>query len=1080
MQHIINIFVGEDLSSFMDMFASTFRKLHPDIDTVLQSAISLTRDVNGIHHFVTEKDGDPMDNAIVDETAMPNSLVNYFENLYSRKVNVATPGNHSMVVIVWARLFDDNIFGIIDNLVRKINSCDANFNVELMGFTHQAVSCFIPDPADQLPPEKYRGHFDENIGKLKDIRDSFTALRLIANRNIDNVALNLNEAGLARICAEYSALLCEHYLSIHPTVLNTREYPFESFGMSSILFDEDYYRTYIRNRILIDKIAEQGVESKRFNLNALAQNTNPILSDTQKEIKEFYDKEVANAKAQLDMKGDATSSNVVGTINKETKALVEKLRKRIQDLLVSGKFSLFESEALLALILGEDSSMFESSAVGAEEIILDDIIDKSAKFFIDIDEGKTQLTEVSQDEIKDVRNRMRNIAVANRHRGKRLEKLNSQKNDEETIVRHIEDNKYNFEGTGYNVGLRIDTEPLAETYVPHDVKTLSIDLRNNFAPIRNQGQQGSCASFAVTSVIEALSKGSTRYSPAFLYWISRESQNSVQSDSGASLYSTIKAATVKGVCPEEEMPYDSAVYTLQPSDSAYDVALKCKVVEAKTVNPKIRDIKSALADGFPVIVASKIFDSFSDTNSGFVSHPSKKELSEGRSDRHGTHALVVCGFSENEKVFVVRNSWGTGFGVDGYCYIPYSYAEKYFLQACIITELSTGMQLIDGSGVINFNLNDRKIEDAILKNLIEEDNVELGELAAESERLKSNWTGNIAILGNVNNQTSIIKNFKQLLDDKIELENQTIHALQSSQSEKIKAFKLNYIKGLFYLGIVMLISWCGVLFLYNHSWAYGIAAILTLLFFGVLGAFEFRWRKYRQELRDEINSHAEEIDRIQKKKKSLDIKAYIHGSILTQIEEYRTWLLTEYHKLQLFNSQLGTLYEEAKNEQEAMTPTVSYPFLAVLENHLLDRYYSIWKTKMGDSLNWKSVFDSYSIDSDLSRLIHDNPSLNSAVMRGLQNFSMKEYVTLSNSGKWQFLPDNSRMSEVIPDLDYRAKPFSPYKPQNEDMEEKYIFVKDIKHDEMKDIMPFFSKSPMPISTNDPYSISILNIVRFNI
>ncbi|MDE6022360.1 MAG: hypothetical protein K2G13_02545, partial [Muribaculaceae bacterium] len=987
---------------------------------------------------------------------------------------------HSMVVVVWAKLFSDNIFGIIENLVRKINVCDANFHVELIGFTHQSVSCFIPDPADQLPPETYRSNFDDNIEKLKNIRDSFTAMRLIANRNIDNVALNLNEESLARICAEYSALMCEHYLSIHPTVLNSREYPFEAFGMSSILFDEDYYRTYIRNRILIDKIADQGVEDKRFSLNSLAQKTNPILSDTQKEIKGFYDKEVANAKAQLEIKGGATSSNVVGTINKETKDLVDKLRARIHDLLTSGQVRLFESEALLALILGEDSSMFESSAVGADEIILDDIIDKSAQFFIDIDEGNAQLKEVSQDEIKEVRNRMRNIAVANRHRGKRLEKLNSQKKDEESIVRHIEDNKYNFEGTGYNVNLRIDTEPLAETYVPHDVKTLSIDLRNSFAPIRNQGQQGSCASFAVTSVIEALSKGTARYSPAFLYWISREAQNSTQSDSGASLYSTIKAATEKGVCQEEEMPYDSAVYTLQPSDSAYDEALKCKVVEAKTVNPKIRDIKSALADGFPVIVASKIFDSFSDTNSGFVSHPAKKELSAGRSDRHGTHALVVCGFSENEKVFVVRNSWGTGFGVDGYCYIPYSYAEKYFLQACIITELSTVMQFINGNGVINFNLSDRKIEDAILKNLIEEDNVELAELASESERLKSDWTENIAILGNVNNQKSIIGKYKQVLDDKIEVENQTIHSLQSSQSGKIKEYKLNYIKGLVYLGALMLISWINVLFFFNHTWAYGIATILTLLFFGVLGAFEFRWRKYRQELRDEINGHAEEIDRIQKKKKSLDIKAYIHGNILTRIEEYRTWLLTEYHKLQLFNSQLESLYDMAKSEQASMTPTVSYPFLAVLENHLLERYYNTWKEKMADSLNWISVFGSYSTDSDLHKLIQDNPMLNAAVMRGLQKFSMKEYVVKSDSGKWQFLPDNSRMSDVIPDLDYRAKPFSPYKPQNEDMEEKYIFIKDIKHDEMKDIMPFFSKSPMPISTDDPYSISILNIVRFNI
>ncbi len=1080
MQHIINIFVGEELSSFRDMFASTFRKLHTDIGLAIQSAITLTKDDNGCYHFEAEKDGDQMDTSVVDETRMPNGLVNYFENLYSRKVTVANPGNHSMVVVVWAKLFTNNIYDIVERLTTKINSCDANFKVELVGFTHQSVSCFIPDAAEQLPPEIYRRHFDENISKLRGLRESLSAVRLIANRNIDNVALDLNEEAMARICAEYCALLCEHYLEIHSTVLNSREYPFEAFGLSSILFDEDYYRTYIRNRILIDKISDQGVDHKKFNLNTLAQNTNPILRDAQQEIKEFYDKEVASAIAKLDITGDATSTKIVASVDKSVKDLVENLRKRINELLTSGKITLFESEALLALILGEDSSMFESSAVGADEIILDDIIDESAKFFINLDEGNVQLKEVSQEELKELRNRMRNIAVANRNREKRIEKLNTQKQEDATIRKHIEDHKYNFEGIGYDVNLRVDTEPLADTYTPHDVGTGSIDLRQDFGPIRNQGAQGSCASFAVTSVIEALSKGTNRYSPAFLYWVARETRGAANEDSGASLYSIIKVATEKGVCPEEDMPYNADTFALQPSDSAYDEAQKCKVVEAKTVNVKIKDIKSALADGYPVIVAAKIFDSFSDTTSGFVSHPTKKELSEGRSDRHGTHALVVCGFSENEKVFVVRNSWGTGFGDNGYCYIPYSYAEKYFVQACIITELSTSIQRLNGKGVINFNLNDRKIENAILKNLIEEDNAELGELAAESERLKSNWTENIAILGNVNNQAEIVNKYKKELDNKIWLENQTITSLQSSQADKIKEFKNSYIKILAYIGITTLLSWINVYFFYDQTWSYIIASLLTIVFVAMAGAFGYRWRKYRQELRDEIIGHAEEISRIQKKKRSLDIKAHIHGSLLTSIEEYRTWLLSEYHKLQLFNNQVVALYEKAKNEKETMTPTVSYPFLAVLENSLLDRYYNIWKDKMGDSLNWQSIFESYTLDSDLQDMIHSNSRLNNAVMRGLHNFSMKEYVALSNPGKWQFLPDNSRMSEVIPDLDYRAKPFSPYKPKNEDMEEKYIFIKDINHDDMRGVLPYFSKAPMPVATKDPYSISVLNIVRFDI
>lgn len=1080
MQHIINIFVGKDLMPFRDMFASTFRRLHPEIAEPFMTALSMTEDEDGRYILTTDLDGNSSDGAIIDVRNMPNGLMNHFENIYTRKVTVANPGNHSMIVVIWTKLFAENVAGIINDLVEKVNRCDANFQAEVIGFTHQSVGCFIPDPSEQKSPEIYRKHFDDNISNLRKIRESLTALRLIANRNIDNVALNLDEGGLARICAEYSALLCEHYLSFHSTVLNSQEHPFESFGLSSILFDEEYFRTYIRNRILIDKIEEQGVENHSYNLNALAQHTNPILDHTQQEIAEFYSKQVVNAKAELELHQSATSSNIVGTIDKEIKDVIGKLQNRIQAMLTSGQITLFESEALIALILGEDSIMFESSAVGAEETILDDIIDESAKFFIELDNAKEHLKEVSQDEIKDIRKRMRNIALANRNREKRLEKLHTQKKESETLSQHLKDKEYNFDGIDYKVNLNIDLEPLELIYEPHAVHSPSVDMRKSFMPIRNQGQQGSCSSFAVTSVIEALGKGKKRYSPAFLYWMARESQGTPQTDSGASLYAIIKVATEKGVCQEDDMPYNADTFTLQPSESAFEEANNCKVLEAKTVNTNPYDIKSALEDGYPVIVAAQIFDSFSDTNSGFVSHPSKHELSKGRSDKHGTHALVVCGYSENERVFVVRNSWGTEFGDNGYCYIPYSYAEKYFKQACIITELSINTQRLNGGGVINFNLNDSKIEDAILQNLIEEDNFELEELAAESERLKSYWTENIAVLGNVNNQEEIINKYKRGLDRRISEENSKLSELQSSQQDKIKVFKQSYIKILAYIGASTLLSWLGVYSLYDQSWIYVVAGLLTLICFCVAGAYSFRWRKYRQDLRDEITNHADEISKIQKLKRSLDIKAHIHGSILTQMEEYRTALLTQYHKLQLFNSHLTALYENVKIEHKNMTPSVSYPFLAVLENSLLDRYYNTWKGKMSQSLNWKDIFESYELDSDLAQLINEDPKLDKAVMRGLHNFSMKEYVTMNNSGKWQFLPDSSKMSEVIPDLDYRAKPFAPYKPQSEDMEEKYILIKDINHDDMKGILPYFSKAPMPISTNDPYSISVLNIVRYDI
>jgi C1A family cysteine protease len=41
--------------------------------------------------------------------------------------------------------------------------------------------------------------------------------------------------------------------------------------------------------------------------------------------------------------------------------------------------------------------------------------------------------------------------------------------------------------------------------------------------------------------------------------------------------------------------------------------------------------------------------------------------------------MLCVGYSDPDRVFIVRNSWGSDWGDKGYCYIPYDYlmSEKY-------------------------------------------------------------------------------------------------------------------------------------------------------------------------------------------------------------------------------------------------------------------------------------------------------------------------------------------------------------------------------------------------------------------
>jgi len=42
----------------------------------------------------------------------------------------------------------------------------------------------------------------------------------------------------------------------------------------------------------------------------------------------------------------------------------------------------------------------------------------------------------------------------------------------------------------------------------------------------------------------------------------------------------------------------------------------------------------------------------------------------------GGHAVLAVGYDDAKKRFVVRNSWGTGWGLKGYFTLPYAYLEN--------------------------------------------------------------------------------------------------------------------------------------------------------------------------------------------------------------------------------------------------------------------------------------------------------------------------------------------------------------------------------------------------------------------
>ncbi len=203
-----------------------------------------------------------------------------------------------------------------------------------------------------------------------------------------------------------------------------------------------------------------------------------------------------------------------------------------------------------------------------------------------------------------------------------------------------------------------------------------VDLRSFMTPVEDQGALSSCVANAVAGAYEYLVKRHREddaydVSRLFIYYNARDREGSADEDSGALIAAAIDSLREKGACSEATWPYDDETVNEAPNDEAYEEASAFLVEDMQLVPTTLASWKGALAEGYPIIFGISLFESFdAHRKRGVVPMPSPVESSR---ESHGGHAMLCVGYSDPDRVFIVRNSWGTGWGDNGYCYIPYDY-----------------------------------------------------------------------------------------------------------------------------------------------------------------------------------------------------------------------------------------------------------------------------------------------------------------------------------------------------------------------------------------------------------------------
>lgn len=209
----------------------------------------------------------------------------------------------------------------------------------------------------------------------------------------------------------------------------------------------------------------------------------------------------------------------------------------------------------------------------------------------------------------------------------------------------------------------------------------SVDLRAKCPPVVVQGNINSCTACvaAAAFTFDQSKQGlSDIFDPSrlYIYYNERVLENSVGSNASVSLRSAMQAITQNGVCPEPMWPYDTTKFTEKPPEECYTAAAAHKGLTYQRLVQSNQELKACLASGLPFCLGIQIFPSFVSREpggpgaTGIIPMPLPTEA-----PLFG-HALLAVGYDDSSARFIARNSWGSGWGMGGYCTIPYAYFDS--------------------------------------------------------------------------------------------------------------------------------------------------------------------------------------------------------------------------------------------------------------------------------------------------------------------------------------------------------------------------------------------------------------------
>lgn len=844
------------------------------------------------------------------------------------------------------------------------------------------------------------------------------ALVVVDDYIVNGAPIGFTAGSLAVYLSAFFTALCEAYHKvIPPTLFAGSDDRMAAVGVSSLEFNRRRLSEYLLHKAFIAALDKAEINRGTVDAQVALTRARRILADIDKRYPDFFSREILPLVRDRNLPEGEVAAEAAPLLDAEIGALESDLTAFLDD----ESLSLPEKEAVMAMILGRDNPRLRGVGYDENTMLLDDAGRVPVNLYVDtfneLAEGSGilpvrgdfpklrryetdpltgQRVESPEnrrafDPLPDIKRLKRQILDTTAFIRKKTDELHELIEADRTR-RTVEEDKRGHEGFGDRpVQAEIKEQPLDEVYVPSGSgrHMESVDLRPFFSPARSQGKLGSCTTFAVVSMYEAImnrfaAEGAERanLSERFVYYYSNVLKG--KPEGGSNYYDQLAVLGQQGICREELFGYTTENLGEAPSEEAVEEAKGHRVLKALqiplcdkgTEEEKMREnhrlLTSALAEGYPVGIALRLYDNFGD-NGPYINRPDEKDKATGPTENH---AMVLVGYSESEKCYIVRNSWGDYFGDNGYCYISAAYIDDpgYNFFACVIAE-TTESKRGKGSQVqpvtSPFAGTETQINIAAIRNVLDEAYVIL---RSRQELYNENYRYYRALMQQLCMPQARTR-LRQAAEEKsaevlIDIAGRRSR-LEESFVGELKAFRRNYIKWalaltgvtLFYVLVAVILTCYGLHDMNTPSWwiAGGLQTALTVFVW-----LNYKWavRKRRRELNDRLADLAQAEANARRDLLEKQIRFHVAGMWLDRLHDLSIGLDKVYNRLVSYNDHLKAWYAEDSSEAASLAPPEGSMFISLGRAELLDRFFDSNRDLIAGKIDLMETFRGYSVDSE--------------------------------------------------------------------------------------------------------------------